>query len=151
MGQNAYFDIRVTNPSTNSKRNQPIEKVLNKIESEKKQQYNDRIMHIEHGTFTHWFFALNGGFRYRMLNFFHTHLADRIASKAKEKYDSVLNWIRCKISFMVYGFSFMLCIRGSRSFKNGNSNNIPVVDDFQLACDDARFILTIWFLKFSSS
>ena len=60
-GQNAYIDIRVTNTSSNSQRNQSIEKVLKK-QAEKKQQYNnDRIMNIEHGTFTPSIFALNGG------------------------------------------------------------------------------------------
>ena len=38
-GQNAYFDIRVTNASSNSQRNQPIDKVLKKHEAEKKRQY----------------------------------------------------------------------------------------------------------------
>ena len=59
-GQNAYFDIRVTNPSSNSQKNQTIEKVLKKHEAENKRQYNDRIMNIEHGTFTPLIFALNG-------------------------------------------------------------------------------------------
>ena len=101
-GQNAYFDIRVTNTSSNSQRDQPIEKVLKKHEAEKKRQYNDRIMNIEHGTFTPLIFALNGGVGTEC-SIFHKHLAERIASKTKDKYDCllILNWIRCKISFMV--------------------------------------------------
>ena len=60
-GHNAYFHIRVTNPSSNSQKNQTIEKVLKKHEAEKKRQYNHRIMNFEHGTFTPLIFALNGG------------------------------------------------------------------------------------------
>ena len=86
-------------------------------------------MNIEHGTFTPLIFALNGGVGTEC-SIFHKHLAERIASKTKEKYDSVLNWIRCKISFMFLRARF-LCIRGSRLFNNGNNNNnIAVVDDF---------------------
>ena len=46
-------------------------------------------MNIEHGTFTALIFALNGGVGTEC-SIFHKHLAERIASKTKEKYDSVL-------------------------------------------------------------
>ena len=51
-GQNAYFDVRVTNPDCESQKNMTLKAVLNKHEQEKKRQYNQRIMNIEHGTFT---------------------------------------------------------------------------------------------------
>ena len=39
-GQNAYFDVRVTNPDCESQKNTALKSVLNKHEQEKKRQYN---------------------------------------------------------------------------------------------------------------
>ena len=52
-GQNAFFDIRVTNSNSASQCNSNTQKVLEKHEREKKRQYNKRIMNIEHGTNCH--------------------------------------------------------------------------------------------------
>ena len=57
-GQNAYFDVRITNTNSPSQKHLTSEKILEKHEKEKKRQYNDRVMNIEHGTFTHWFSLL---------------------------------------------------------------------------------------------
>ena len=112
-GQNAYFDVRITNVNADSQKNQSIAKILKKHENEKKRNYNSRIMNIEHGTFTPLIFAINGGVGPECVKF-HQHLADRIALKSGDRYETVLSWIRCKISFIVLRAS-LLCIRGSRS------------------------------------
>ena len=130
-GQNAYFDIRITNPNSNSQVHQPIENILKRHETEKKRQYNSRVMNIEHGTFTPLIFALNGDVG-NECSMFHKHIAERIATKSGDRYESVLTWIRCKLSFLVLRGA----IRGSRSHKNVQQTN--VVDDFQLACDEAH-------------
>jgi len=52
-GQKAFFDIRVTNPNSDSLMKTPVEKILIKQEHEKKNSYNQRIMNVEHGTFIH--------------------------------------------------------------------------------------------------
>ena len=51
-GQSAYFDVRVTNTDSESVRHMPLRKIYEKHEKEKKRHYNDRVMNIEHGTFT---------------------------------------------------------------------------------------------------
>ena len=61
-GQNAFFDIRITNPNSNSQIHQPIENILKRHETEKKRQYNSRVMNIEHGTFT-WVGISAGGWK----------------------------------------------------------------------------------------
>ena len=43
-GQNAYFDVRVTNANSDSQQNATISSVLRKHELEKKRHYNKRIM-----------------------------------------------------------------------------------------------------------
>ena len=114
-GQNAYFDVRMTNVNSDSQKNQSIEKILKKNENEKKRHYNSRIMNIEHGTFTQLIFAIYGGVGPEWVKF-HQYLADRIAFKSGDRYDTVLSWIRCKISYIVLRAS-LLCQRKPISFR----------------------------------
>ena len=58
--QNAFFDIRLTNINASSQRHLTVQQVFNKHEAEKKRAYNDRVMNIEHETFTPLVFSLNG-------------------------------------------------------------------------------------------
>ena len=51
---------RVTNTNSQSQKHQTTERVLEKKESKKKRQYNNRIMNIEHGTFTPLVFSVTG-------------------------------------------------------------------------------------------
>ena len=51
-GQNAFFDVRVTNADNESQKNKPLKSVLRSHEKEKKTQYNARVMEVEQGTFT---------------------------------------------------------------------------------------------------
>ena len=51
-GQNAFFDVRVTNANSNSQVGLSLNSTLKKHEQEKKRQYNERVMQIETGTFT---------------------------------------------------------------------------------------------------
>lgn len=132
--QNAYFDVRVTNANSSSQHSTSLEKVLVKHENEKKRQYNDRIMNVEHGTFTPLVFSLNGGVGPEAAAF-HKHVADRISEKHGEKYDKVMAWIRCKLSFIILR-ACLTCLRGSRPHRV--TNEATVTDDFDLACQDAK-------------
>ena len=46
-GQNAYFDVRVTNTNSRSQANTAVKNILKKHENEKKHQYNKIIVNIE--------------------------------------------------------------------------------------------------------
>ena len=70
--------------------------------------------------------SLNGGVGNECSKF-HKHIAERIATKSGDRYETVLTWMRCKLSFFVLRGA-LLCIRGSRSHKNVQQTN--VVDDF---------------------
>ena len=48
-GQKAIFDIRVFNPIARRYRNSKISKACDVNEREKKRQYNQRILEVEHG------------------------------------------------------------------------------------------------------
>ena len=111
----------------------PLEKLYEKHEKEKKRQYNDRIMNVEHGTFTP-LISVNGGAGPEARTF-HKHLADKIAEKTGERYEAIMTWIRCKLSFIILR-ACLTCLRGSRPFRNMYENSVPT--DFALACSDAR-------------
>ena len=127
-GQNAFFDVRVTNPSSESLKNTTINNVLLKNEREKKRKYNSRIMDIEQGTFTPLVFTVFGGQSIEC-SIFHKNLADKIANKTGQQYSKVSNFIRCKLSYLIIK-SALLCLRGSRSINSKSLTNID--DDYNL-------------------
>ena len=91
-GQNAFFDVRVTNANATSQATQPLQSVLTKHEREKKRQYNQRVMDIEHGTLTPLVFTVNGSMGPECAQY-HRCLADKIAEKTGEPYADVMNFI----------------------------------------------------------
>ena len=123
-GQNAFFDVRVTNTNSKYQVETSTMKCLEKHEKEKKRQYNNRIMNIEHGTFTPLVFSITGVMG-KECSRFHKHMADKISKKNEEKYSDVVNVIKCKLSFLILRAS-LLCIRGSRTHKK----DTKVTDDF---------------------
>ena len=79
----------------------------------KKLAYNERILQIDHGTFTPLVFSINGsmGKEYQK---FYSRLA-QIISEQRELPQSILsNWIRTKVCFGLLKSS-LLCLRGSRT------------------------------------
>ena len=131
-GQSAYFDVRITNVNSNSQANIPIETICKNHENEKKRKYNDRVIKCEHGSLTPLVFSINGGVSHEG-SVFHKHLAEKIANKTGQKYERIMSWIRCKLSFVIMR-SALLCLRGSRSVKI----NVESAEDFSFACDQAR-------------
>ena len=133
--QNAYFDIRVSNTNADSHKNAKTETVLAKQEREKKRQYNNRIMNIEHGTFTPLIFSVTGVMG-KECSTFHKHIADKIARKTEQSYSDVISVMRCKLSFLILR-SVLMCVRGSRSHTK-NMDHLPL-EDFALVHTNARF------------
>ena len=99
-GQSAYFDVRVTNANNNCHINMPVNTIYEIHEKEKKRKYGKRVMNIEHGTFTPLVSGINGGMG-KECDIFHNHVADKIEQKTGERYEKVITYIRCKISFLV--------------------------------------------------
>ena len=111
-GQNAFFDVRVTNADAASQSNATIKSILRKHEQEKKRAYNQRVMQVEQGTFTPLVFTVAGSMGPECSTF-HKNLAEKLSNKTGEQYAHIINYIRCKISFMTIR-SALLCLRGSR-------------------------------------
>ena len=97
-----------------------------------KRKCNDRVINCGHGSFTPLVFSINGGMSHEG-SVFHKHLAEKIANKTGQKYEHIMSWIRCKLSFVIMR-SALLCLRGSRSVKV----NVDSAEDFSFACDEAR-------------
>ena len=128
-GQNAYFDVRVTNINCESQKNQSISSILKKHESEKKRNYNKRVMDVEHGSLTPLVFTTSGVMGYECEKY-HKTLAEKISEKKGEKYQDVMRYLRVKLSYLSVRAT-LLCLRGSRStFKKIDSG-----EDFDFAFD----------------
>ena len=112
----AFFDVRVFNPFAKSYENQTTTSLFKRNENEKKKSYNERVIRIEHGSFTPLVFSANGGCG-RETNFFLKVLAEKISEKKNIPISIVSNYIRTKISFSLTK-SLVNCVRGSRSMFN---------------------------------
>ena len=92
-GQRAYFDVRVFNPFSPSYQHQKLDKVFSVNERENKRLYNERVLQIEHGSFTPLVFTPNGGCSRETEKFIKT-LSAKIAEKRDIAERIVTNWIR---------------------------------------------------------
>ena len=129
-GQNAYFDVRVTNPDSNSQTNSTVEAVLRKHELEKKRMYNRRVMEVEHGSFTPLVFTTSGVMSHECTKY-HKTLAEKLSEKKGERYEVIMRYLRVKISFLALKAT-LLCLRGSRSI----TKNVENGEDFGFTLDE---------------
>ena len=119
-GQNAFFDVRITHVNSESNKNLPVEEIFRRNEAEKKRTYLERIVEVEHVTFTPLVFGTNGGMGQECIMFL-KNLAAKIAEKENEQYATVINLLRTKLSFCILR-SILLCVRGSRTLWRKRTN-----------------------------
>ena len=109
-----------------------MQTIYKRQEDEKKWKYGERVLNNEHGSFTPLVFSMTGGMSKECI-IYRKFLAENICQKTDQRYDQVLAWICCKLSFIITR-SALLCLRSSRSVKM----NTDVTEDFDLACIDAK-------------
>ena len=112
-GQVAYADVRVFNPLAKSLRHLTLQAAYRRNENEKKRNYNERIINVDHGSFNPLVFSCYGGMS-RECSRFYSHAADLIAEKRKINKSVVSGWIKTRLNFSLI-LSCLLCIRGTRS------------------------------------
>ena len=56
-GANAFFDVKIFNPFVKSHLNQELDTVFTSNENEKKRHYNQSVIEVEHGFFSHLVFS----------------------------------------------------------------------------------------------
>ena len=125
-GQLAFLDVRVFNPIAKRYVDQELSRTYVMNEKEKKKMYNERIMQIEHGSFTPLVMSATGGMG-RECHKFYARLSELIADKRKQCYSFVASWVSRKICFALIN-SVCICIRGSRSIFRFNLEDSLSVD-----------------------
>ena len=111
--RSAFFDVRVCHPNAASYRDLEPQQIYRIHENEKKRLYSERVLDIEHGTFTPLVFTTTGGMGKECLKY-HSRLAQLIAIKKGEQYAKTIAWIRTRTSFALLR-SALVCLRGSRT------------------------------------
>ena len=105
----AFFDVRVTHVNSKCYQNNTTSEVFKQQEDEKKRKYQQ--LDVEMGSFTPLVFGTNGGMGNECRRFL-KHLADKIAQKDIEPYNTVIVlWLRTQISFELLR-SVHTCVRG---------------------------------------
>ena len=112
-GQMTFVDVRVFNPNAKRYANIELSKAYEINEKEKKKTYNERIIQVEHGSFTPLVMSPTGGMS-REWKKFYSRLAEMICKKGKTNYNLTITWIRRKIALSLIK-SIGICIHGSRS------------------------------------
>ena len=132
-GQRAYFDVRVFNRLAKSYRNSTLPKLYVKHEVEKKKSYNDRILQIDNGSFTPLVFSSFGGMG-RECQIFFSKLSEKLSETRCVSKADASTFVRTKLSFALVKAT-NLCIRGSRSWRHINVENIKD-DDITVAVEE---------------
>ena len=115
-GQRAFFDVRVFNPFAPTHLQSSLAKCFDNNEREKKRKYNQRVIQLEHGTFSPLIFTPYGGVSRETEHFIKT-LSAKLTEKRDVPYSIVINWMRSKISFALLR-SAILCVRGTRNWRS---------------------------------
>ena len=104
------------NPLAQSYANQTLKSAHKTNEKSKKREYAERILNVEHGSFTPLVFTCLGGMSIECTHFYN-HLSDMISEKRNINYSMGRTWMRTKLSFCLLRATH-LCIRGSRTIKH---------------------------------
>ncbi len=124
--ERTFFDVRVFNPHAPSNRHTNPSACYRKHEKEKKRAYEQRILQIEHASFTPLVMSSTGGLGPAATSSY-KRLATLLAAKWNQPYSSTLSWLRCRLSFSLLRSSIQ-AIRGARS-SNGRAQkaaHLPV-------------------------
>jgi hypothetical protein len=113
--QRAFFDVRITNPLAPSYVSRSLESHLKAQEAEKKEDYNTRVVEVEHGTFTPLVFTVAGGCAPEAGILLKT-LAQKLAGNMGNPKASTMAYIRARVSFALMSLN-TLCLRGNRMKK----------------------------------
>ena len=119
--EKTFMDVRITHPNAPSNLCTPVEKLLMRNEAEKKTKYASRVINTERASFIPLVFT-TAATTAPECNRFHKRLAEIIANKRKERYSSVLSYIRTRISFAMLK-SILVSIHGVREKYHGHQEN----------------------------
>ena len=96
--QNAFFDIRVFYPHASSCLQRPLPNLYSSFETKKKREYNERVLHVDRGTFSPLVFSSTGGAGHEAECAL-KRLALMLSEKRHEPYSVAMRLLRCRVSF----------------------------------------------------
>ena len=127
-GEDAYFDVKVFHPDAPSYKSKSPTSLFEVHEQRKRLEYEERIVNVDRGSFTH-------------LEFTTTDAVGPVAEKVFAtpggktdggKYSVTMAWLQCQLSFALL-CGAILCVRGSRSHQQH-----PVHSEQELAVVESR-------------
>ena len=133
--QCAFFDITVFNPNVQSNQMFALTSCYRHHKKRKKRVYEQRVVEIEHGSFTPLVFSTTGGMG-PLADIFYRRLAALISTKRDQPYSTMIAWLRSHLSFSLIR-SAVMCLRGSRS-----SSKHVIPDSIGLTINEAKSCLT---------
>ena len=107
-----FFDVRVFHPNAPSARTSSLASQYRKHERCKRRQYDQRVREVEGGSFVPLIFSTAGGMG-PACSTTYKRLASMLAEKNNLPYSSMMNWLRCRLSFALLR-SALTSLRGSR-------------------------------------
>jgi hypothetical protein len=110
--QDAFFDIRVFYPNATSYISRDIHSLYRCFEQVKKNQYGERILQVDQGSFTPLIFSTCGGMS-EEANTAVKKLAAMLSEKRKENYSHVVGLLRARLAFALCRAAD-ICLRGTR-------------------------------------
>ena len=116
-GQQTLLDLRVFDPNACRYLNKLLQQCHVMNEKEKKRAHNERVLQIEHGTFTPLVFSIYGSTG-RECHAFYSSLSNLLSEKRDLPKSITMNWIRTKICFALLKSS-LLCLIGSQTVPKG--------------------------------
>ena len=126
-GLMAFLDARVFNPNVKQYANIELFKAYEINKKEKEKKHNERILQVEHGSFTPLVMLATGGMSHECKKFY-LRLAEMICKKRKTNYNATIKWIRRKIAFSLIK-SIGICLRGSHSVFQNDKLEISLSGD----------------------
>ena len=139
MLERAFFDIRVFDPVAPSHINLDLEKAHQKQEKEKWRCYEERILHVEHGSFSPLVFTIAGGIG-KAAQKVYSRLADFIAERRGQPKSVVVAWMWSCLSFSLLG-SAILCLRGTRQSRSSSHIGVEGTDIWSVVTQGGKYLL----------
>ena len=107
-GQTAFCDERIFNPLARCHLHHSLPAIHKKNEIEKKREYNQRTLQVEHGSFTPLVFSCFGGMSRKCCRFL-SHTAERLANRRKEPKSKISSWIKGRLNFTSIQSMLLVC------------------------------------------
>ena len=141
--QLAFFDVRVFNPHAPSCSNSSLASTYRRHEKEKRRAYQQRILEVEHGSFTPLAFSATGGMG-PAATVTYRRIASLLAEKRAQPYSRTIGWLRCVLNFSLIR-SAIQCIRGARSARHRPCRS-PIDSSIALTTGEGRSPANNWTL-----